>query len=127
MPLSCAASSASAICACHRQRLVQRQRAACDALGERLTGHELHDDGRGAARPFDAVDYGDVRVIQRRKGFRFAFETRQTIGIGCHRLLQHFNGHLAVERRVRGSIHFTHAAGAEKGADLVQVRDVCQG
>ena len=64
MPCSCAASRASAICFRDRQRLVERNRAARDALRQILALDEFHDEGADAAGFFEAVDVRDVGMIQ---------------------------------------------------------------
>ena len=82
MPFSCAASSASAICTRDRQRLVERQRPAQQAIGQRLALDQLHDQEMSAVGLLEAVERGDVRVIQRRQDLRFALEPRHAVGVG---------------------------------------------
>ena len=48
-----------------RDRLVQRERSARDALGERLPLDQLHHERANAVRFFDLVDLRDVGVIER--------------------------------------------------------------
>ena len=64
------------------QRFVERNRAARDALREIVALDELHHERGDAAAFFEAVDRGDVRMIQRGEHFRFALEAREPIGIG---------------------------------------------
>lgn len=47
------------------QRLVERQGAACDPLGERLPFYQLHDDEVTAVGFFHAEERGDVWMIER--------------------------------------------------------------
>ena len=47
-----------------RERLVERQRAVADALGERRPFDELDDQRANAIGLLDAVDRGDVRMIE---------------------------------------------------------------
>ena len=83
MPCSCAASSASAICRAIGERLVERQRAAREPLGEVLALDQLHDEGADAARLLEAVDRGDVRVLERGEHLRLALEAREALGVGA--------------------------------------------
>jgi hypothetical protein len=73
-----------------------------------------------AAGVFDAVSVGDVRVVQRGKRLRLAFEAHQPIGIGRERLGQDFQRDVAIELRIARAIHLTHAACAEAAGDFVQ-------
>ena len=64
IPCSCAASSASAICVAMGECLIDRNRALCNSVGERRPFHELHDKGADAIGLFQAVNDGDIRVVQ---------------------------------------------------------------
>ena len=64
-----------------RQRLVDGDGAARDALREILALDELHHEGADAGRFFDAVQLRDVRMIERGQRLRFAFEPHETIGV----------------------------------------------
>ena len=64
-----------------RQGLVERDRAARNALREIVALDELHHEGVHARRFLEAVDRGDVRMIQRREGLRLALKPRETIGV----------------------------------------------
>ena len=46
------------------QRLLHGKRSLQDAILERRSVHQLHDDRRRAAARLEAVHLGDVRVIQ---------------------------------------------------------------
>ena len=67
-----------------RQCLVEGNRAPRDPLRQNLAVNELHHQRRDAIRFFDAVDRGDVRMIERREHLRFATESREAIGIVGH-------------------------------------------
>ena len=58
-------------------RLGDRQRPTLQALGERQALDQFEDECVNARRLFEAVDCGDVRVIQRREQPRLASEARQ--------------------------------------------------
>ena len=84
----------------HRQGLVERHRAAGDALRQIVTVDELDHQGGDAAALFETVDAGDVRMIQRREHFRLALKTRESIGIRSERRRQDLDRDLAFEPRV---------------------------
>ena len=65
-----------------RQRLIERDWPARDALGKIFALDELHDESRAAVGVFESVDGADVRVIQGRQNFSFALKAGQPIGIG---------------------------------------------
>ena len=51
------------------------KRPGFEAFGERRAGDELHDESVGRAAGLEAVDLGDVGVVQLREELRFAFES----------------------------------------------------
>ena len=67
------------------QGFVERQGSARDALRQIVTFDELHHERGHAPAFFEAVDRGDVRMIQGREHFRFALKTREPIGIDRER------------------------------------------
>ena len=64
-----------------RERLIEWNRAARDALREIVALDEFHDEGGHAPAFFQAVDSRDVRVIQRREGLGFTLEAREPIRV----------------------------------------------
>ena len=64
-----------------RQRLVERDRAARDALRQIVALDEFHHERVHAAGFFQAVDGGDVRMIQRGEDFGFALKPREPVGV----------------------------------------------
>ena len=71
-------------------------------------------------RFFEAVDRGDVRVVQRGEHLRFAFEAREPIGIEGEGFRQDLDRDFAIELRVACAVHLTHPADADDGADLIR-------
>jgi hypothetical protein len=100
----------------NRERIVERQCAALDAIREGLAGNQLEDEREGTVRVVDAVDRRDARMIERRQQFGLALEAGDPIGIAGENLRQDFDRHLAPQLRVARAIHLAHAAGA-KGVD----------
>lgn len=66
------------------------------------------------------MDRGNVRVIQRREQAGFPLEARPATRIVRDGGREHLHGDVATQFRVPGPIHFTHAAGAEKGKQAVR-------
>ena len=62
-----------------RQRLIERQRAFRQAIGERLAFDQFQDQRADAVAVFDAVDRADVRMVERRERARFALEAGQPV------------------------------------------------
>ena len=102
-----------------RQRLVEGHGAARDPRAQILALHQLHHQRPAARRVLDAVDLGDVRMVQRRERPRLALEPHQPVGVGGERVGQDLERHVASELGVAGAIDLPHAAGAERRHDLV--------
>ena len=64
-----------------RQRFVDRHGSPGDAMCEGLALDELHDQRLDAARVFQPIDAGDMRMIQRRQHLGFALKARQPVGV----------------------------------------------
>ena len=126
MPCSCAASSASAICRRDRQRLVDRNRPARDALRQVLALDQLHHQRAHATALLEAVNVRDVRMVERGERLRFAREPRQPIRIAGERIGQDLQRDVAIELRVARAIDLAHAPGADDGEDLVRA-EACAG
>jgi len=66
-------------------------------------------------RWLDAVDGGDVRMVQRRKLSRFASESRGRVGIVRDCFGKKFDCGTAAELRIRGLIELAHFPRAQVG------------
>ncbi len=97
------------------KRLVDRKRAAGNAVGQRLALDEFHHQGA----ILDSVDLRDVRVVERSEHLRLALEARQALRVGSKEVGQDLDRDLAVQARVARSIHLTHAARAQRADDFV--------
>ena len=102
-----------------RQRLRERQRGARDPLRKVLALDQFHDQGVSASGFLESVNRRDVRMIERRERFRFAFEPRQAARVGGKRTWENLDGDLAAQRRVRRSVHLPHPAFTDQRDDLV--------
>ena len=95
-------------------RLVDWNRTERDAVRQRRTLHQFHDEGGHAVGAFEPVDRGDVRMIQRSQEFGFTLKARETFGVGNQRLGENLHGHGALEATVSGAIDLAHAALADE-------------
>jgi hypothetical protein len=99
------------------ERLVDRQGAAPQALGQGLALDELEHEEAAAVRFLEPVDPGDVRVGEGGEQPRLALEAREAFGIGRKRIGQHLDRHRASEARVFAAVDDTHAAAADFAFD----------
>ncbi len=109
------------------ERLIGRYSAFFDAVGERRSLDELHDECRRAVRFLEPIDVGDVRMIERRQQFGLALEASQTLCVGRKRLWQDFDGNVALEIRVCRPIHHAHATGTDLISDFVWTKAGARG
>ena len=97
----------------------QRQRAVREPVGERRSLDQLEHQRADRVGLLDAVDRGDVGVVQARKEARFALEQRQVLRVARDLVRQDLDRHLAPEPGVGGAEDLTHPPFAELAADLV--------
>lgn len=110
----------------HRHGLIERDRAACDALGERFALDELHDQGSSGVEFLYAVNLGNMRMIQRSKRLRLTGESRNPIDVRRKCLGKDLEGDVPVETSVARPIDLAHPTGAERRRDLKDA-DPCPG
>ena len=79
--------------------------AVRNALGERLTTHQLHDEELVAVMFLEAVDGGDVLVIELGKEPRFSLETFQAPLVSCECLGEDLDRNIAIELCIACSIN----------------------
>ena len=116
---SCADSSASAICAAICSASSSRNRSARDALCEIVALDQFHHKGGHAPALFEAVDGGDVWVVQRGEGLGFTLEACEPISVVCERLGQDLDRDVAIQLRIAGAKNLPHAAFADAGDNFV--------
>ena len=85
---------------CDRQCLGNRNRSSRESIRERRAFDQLEDQCEPAVNLFDAVDRGDVRVIDRGEQARFAFEARAPVTIASEHRRQQLDGDIAPEARI---------------------------
>jgi hypothetical protein len=72
---------------CQRQRIVNGDRPEGDPRGERGTGDEFQRQRLHVVRLHEPVNGGDVRMVERGKDVRFAFEGYHDVRTSCPRPL----------------------------------------
>ena len=102
-----------------RPGLPDRQGAVRDRLAERAALDELHGNPRQAVALADVVDGDDGRMVERRGGAGFGFETPAAALVPDQPLGNHLERHGATEPRVDAAVDLTHASRAEEVLDFV--------
>jgi hypothetical protein len=67
----------------------------------------------------DAIDGGNVGMIQSGQHLGFALEPRHVLGVIGERRGQHFDGDVAIELAVAGAVDLTHPAGPKGRDDFI--------
>ena len=98
-------------------------------LGQIVALDQFHDESVLACGFLEPVDRGDVRMIQGRERLGLALEPRQALEVSRERIGKDLDGDLATERRVRRSVHLSHAPFADCCGNFVdaKVRAGCEG
>ena len=102
-----------------RQRFSDGDRPARDTLLQVLALDEFHDEGAHTAGLFQAVDVGNVGMVEGGERVRFAGESREPIRIIGEGVGQNLQRHVAMELGVAGSIHLPHATFTELRGNFV--------
>src|SRR5262245_54166772 len=98
---------------------IERNRPSLDSRGEILSLDEFHHQRRRLVGALEAVNRGDVRVIERGQGLGFTLKSREPVGVGSQRRGQHLQRDVSFEIRIEGAIHLAHAADADGSLNLV--------
>ena len=69
---------------------------------------------------FEAVDLGDVRMVERREELCFAFESAPSIAIVREGSRHHLESDVALQPSVGGAIDLAHSAFGNEGGDGVR-------
>ena len=86
-----------------RHRIVERQRAFLQSVGERIAVNVFHHDDRRVAVDFDAEYLRDRRMVERREHLCFALESTAALRIADCRRGQDLEGDVALQPRVMGA------------------------
>ena len=90
---------------------------------EGRTGHKLHHEILHLVGFLDRINRDDVGVVERRHGDRFAVEALDHAGGEHQTRRHHLDRDAAVELDLAGEDYRSHAAVAERAANLVLVAD----
>ena len=104
----------------NRDRVVERHRPFGEPIGQRLPVDELHYQRAAGGRFFEAVNLGDVGMVERGQHLRFAPEARESIGICGEQIRQQLQRNVAPQLRIAGAIHLAHAAGTERSDNVIR-------
>ena len=94
----------------NRQHGVQREGPSCQALGQIVARHVLHGQESHAVALVDAVDGGNVGVIQRGQHLGLALEAGQALLVAGEHGGQDLDRHVPVQGVVGRPPHRPHAA-----------------
>lgn len=95
------------------ERLGDRQRSACDPLGERVAADESQHERAHAVAFLDPVNRSDMRMIERGQHARLPLEASQSISVVGKRPRQYLDRDIASEPGITGAVHLTHPAHAD--------------
>ncbi|HZM95205.1 MAG TPA: hypothetical protein VFB92_17375 [Vicinamibacterales bacterium] len=102
-----------------RERLIERDRTSSHALREIVSLDQFHHEGSHAPALFEAVDGGDVWVVQRGEGLGFTLEAREPISIVGERLRQRLDGDVAIQFRIASAKYLPHSPFPDAGDHFV--------
>ena len=103
----------------NRQRFVDRDRPARNALRQIVALDQFHHQRANTAGFFEAVDVRDIRMVQGRERLRFAGEPRQPVGVAGEWVRQNLERDVTIEFRVAGAVDLPHPALADLRNDFV--------
>ena len=106
-----------------RQGFIDRDRALCDAIRERHPLDQLHHQRLHAVRLLEAVDGGDVRMIERGEHLGLPLKSPEPLRIGREHRRQHLDRDLTLQPGVRRAIHLAHSADTEWRDDGVRAEE----
>src|SRR5450755_4076880 len=104
------------------QHLGRWQRTFFQTGRESLALHEFHDDIVGTVLSADVVERADMRMIQVRDDFSFAFKALASRRIIRKMRWEDFDGDGSVEARVKRLVDFAHSACADRRNNLVRAK-----
>jgi len=88
-------------------------------LFESETFYQLQDESRDILILGDAIDRGDVWVIEGRKDVRLALETGAPVGVARDGVRQDLERHVPLQLQIAGAIDLAHSARAERCQNLI--------
>ncbi|MCX6545199.1 MAG: hypothetical protein NTV05_12425 [Acidobacteria bacterium] len=104
--------------ACHLAGVVESG-GHVERPAKRIPLHQFQHEVVEAVRLLEAVDRGDVRVVERRQRPRLAVDACQAAGVARELGRQRLDRDVAAELAVVGAVHLAHSAGADEGEEVV--------
>src|SRR5262245_37357464 len=102
-----------------RQGFVEWNASTRNALRQVVALDKLHDQCGEIRCLLNAVDGRDVRVVEGSEDFGFALKAPEAIRIAGHRGGKYLDRHRPLQIAIGRAIDLAHAAGADRGDDLV--------
>ena len=96
-----------------RQRFVDRDRPARNALRQIVALDQFHHQRANTAGFFEAVNVRDIRMVQGRERLCFAGEPGQPVGVAGECVRQDFERDVTIQFRVAGAVDQPHPALAD--------------
>ena len=103
----------------NRQRLIQWDRPLRDPIGQGRAFHQLQHERPRPLGFLDAVDGGDVGVVEAGEDLRLPRESGEAVRIAGEGVGEDLQRDLAAQLRVGGLPDLAHAAFTEEGGDVV--------
>ena len=88
--------------------------------------HELHHERRKRAGIFEAIERGDVWMIERREHVRFSPEPGEAFRVAPQRLGKNLQSDITTESWMAAAVYLSHAALSDDGDDFVTTRGASQ-
>jgi hypothetical protein len=104
------------------QGFLDGERPPQQPLGQRLAFDQLHDQEVLAVPLLHAVERGNVRMVDRREHFGFAFEPRHPVRVGAEALADDFDRDAATELAVAGAVDLAHSARSDHVRNFVRAK-----
>ena len=101
------------------KRAFETEWAPAQAIGERFSLDQLHDEKLTVVGVLEVVDDRDVWVIQRSQQLGFALESGDAVRFRCECIGQDLDRHEPLQPGVPGSIHLAHSAGPDEANDFI--------
>ena len=103
----------------NRQRLIQRDRAFGDPVGEGWPFDQFQDERLRVLALLDAVDSREPRMVQAGQHLRFPLKPSEPIRVRGEGVGEDLQRDVVAELRVGGAIDLAHAAFADESGDVV--------
>ena len=103
-----------------RQGVFQRNRATSDPIGQGVALDQLEDQRVGLAAVLESINRRDVWMVERRQHLRLPAEAGEALRLQRECRSNHFQRDVAIELGIARAIHLAHAAGAERGENLIR-------